>query len=263
MRLTSHLSWAAPPNWYGTVYQWWRRTYEHPSFPGKKANLVLATGHYPDNPIYAHGYGRYPPGHPGNNLDLPRGPGNNIDQNGPDGNNQSHSRKLYNKPVKSDLVALSSHKKPETTILSPNISRPASLEYAQVPNMRPDDPIPLPSKSAQTSALKSYQNILKSSPEFVGEFEARFSAWKKTWRSDPFSSCARDHEFKKLLSMGPKILPLVVYKLLERSNFKAVYLYNDLEKNKKYRVDPDDVVNFLVLQRQNNLIIDINEGRKW
>lgn len=30
-----------------------------------------------------------------------------------------------------------------------------------------------------------------------------------------------------------------------------------------YRIDPHDVLNFLVLQRQQNLIIDINRDREW
>lgn len=38
---------------------------------------------------------------------------------------------------------------------------------------------------------------------------------------------------------------------------------NALEDNTEYLIDPNDVLNFLVLQRQQNLIIDINKDREW
>ncbi|KAI0193459.1 hypothetical protein F4808DRAFT_442219 [Astrocystis sublimbata] len=63
--------------------------------------------------------------------------------------------------------------------------------------------------------------------------------------------------------MGREFTPLVVHQLLDPSNFTAVFLYNALERDTRYRVDPDDQLNFQVLQRQSNLIIDINEGRMW
>lgn len=34
---------------YGSIYQYWRRTSRHPSFPGYDHNIVPATGHYPDD----------------------------------------------------------------------------------------------------------------------------------------------------------------------------------------------------------------------
>lgn len=82
--------------------------------------------------------------------------------------------------------------------------------------------------------------------------------------------------------MGKDILPLVNYILLDEDNFTAVFLCkrhcnvskfmqlnmnqitdNALESDTRYRVDPEDVLNFLVLQRQQNLIVEINKDRKW
>ncbi|RMZ83627.1 hypothetical protein DV738_g1135, partial [Chaetothyriales sp. CBS 135597] len=244
---------------YGKIYQRWRRTADHPSHPGKEGNAILAA-HYPDDPIFQHGYGKLPPGHPDNTIGLPEPP---------NGNNESGSGKSHS------VVAISSQKKPQTTSdphrtglmshTAPETALPGSSEYARVPNMGPYEAIPPPSQAAQIAAMEAYQKLFRSCPKLVEAFEARFSAWKKTW-SSCHSSIARDRcdvdEFEKLLSMGPKILPLVVHKLLDRRNFTTVYLYNALEKNKKLRVNPWDVLNFLVLQRQSNLIIDINERRK-
>jgi hypothetical protein len=38
---------------------------------------------------------------------------------------------------------------------------------------------------------------------------------------------------------------------------------NTLERDNKCKVDPYDLINFLCLQRQSNLIVDINNKRKW
>ncbi|KAI0977521.1 hypothetical protein F4678DRAFT_413336 [Xylaria arbuscula] len=140
------------------------------------------------------------------------------------------------------------------------------MEYAQVSEMGPYDPIPPPSQAAQESAISHYDNITKSYPTLVEEFESRFYAWKSTWHPS-LSSNARERclvdEFETLVDMGPKILPLIVHQLLDKDNFTAVFLYNELEQDTKYLIDPNDVLNFLVLQRQSNLIVDINLGRKW
>ncbi len=38
---------------------------------------------------------------------------------------------------------------------------------------------------------------------------------------------------------------------------------NALERDTRYLIDPSDILNFLVLQRQNNLIVELNQGRTW
>ncbi|KAM3484069.1 hypothetical protein MY8738_002508 [Beauveria namnaoensis] len=116
-------------------------------------------------------------------------------------------------------------------------------QYAQVPTMKAYDPITSPSQAAQTSAVNCYKRLESASP----------TAEDRCYTS----------EFDKLVAMGKEILPLVNYMLLNDDNFTAVFLYNALEDDTRYRVDPDDVLNFLTLQRQQNLIVDLNRDRKW
>lgn len=139
---------------YGSIYQHWRRTLNHPSFPGKEHNLVRPTGHYPNDPIFMSGHGRRPPGHPGNTIGLPgyHNGNNNLPE-----------------PASS---ALSEKWQP--------LSR-SRRKYAQVPRMRAHDPIPLPSRAAEESAVKGYEKIRKASPKLVTAFENCFYAWQKTW----------------------------------------------------------------------------------
>jgi hypothetical protein len=40
-------------------------------------------------------------------------------------------------------------------------------------------------------------------------------------------------------------------------------LDNALEKDDTYKVSPKDVTNYLVLQRHANLIVEINDGRRF
>jgi hypothetical protein len=69
-------------------------------------------------------------------------------------------------------------------------------------------------------------------------------------------------EFEVLVQLGAKIMPLVVKKLAESSyNFPGVFLYNRIEASKDFRVAPNDYINFKVLQRQANLIVDMNLER--
>ncbi|KAI1175616.1 hypothetical protein F4777DRAFT_318255 [Nemania sp. FL0916] len=150
---------------------------------------------------------------------------------------------------------------------APQSSRTGS-EYAQVPKMRPFDPIPPPRQDAVEWVIRAYNTLLESAPSLVREFEARFETWQNTWHEtfktqSAARACCDVDEVNPLLNMGSQIIPLVLYQLLDPGNFVAVYLYNRLEKDRKYLIDPGDVLNFLTLQRQNNLIIDINYGREW
>ncbi|KAI0431602.1 hypothetical protein F5Y09DRAFT_340447 [Xylaria sp. FL1042] len=221
---------------YGSIYQYWRRTPEHPSFPGKRHN-IRPPAHHPEDLMFGGGWGKHPPGHPGNNIGLP-GFGH------PDYRGTQTSFTGAKSASKSSIAV-----------------------YAQVSQMKGNDPIPPPSRASQEWAIWSYKSILKSCPTLVKEFQARFHAWQATW-DDPTKITGpnvRDRcnvaEFDKLLEMGSRILPLVVYKLLDPYNFTGVYLCsvvdNALERDTQYLIDPHDVLNFLVLQRQSNLIIDI------
>lgn len=59
---------------YGSIYQTWQRSSDHPSWPGQEGTTVPAKGHRPDDKIFERGTGAYPPGHPGNDIGLPGGP---------------------------------------------------------------------------------------------------------------------------------------------------------------------------------------------
>ncbi|KAF1960962.1 hypothetical protein CC80DRAFT_544358 [Byssothecium circinans] len=130
-------------------------------------------------------------------------------------------------------------------------------EYRQLPKMNPYDPIPAPSLAAADSAEKLYSDIMAVFPGLVADFDPKWTAWSETWfpseRTDEklhsssglWSSSASDRclvtEFEELLVLGPKIIPLVVYKLaIGPQNCFGVQLYNELEEDKDYLVDPAD-----------------------
>lgn len=168
---------------YGSIYQHWRRTSEHPSFPGKMGNLVPATGNYPNDPIFASGYERAPPGHPGNTVWLPDGyEGDSQTQQNP-----KESRRDSKKP--GGLFSSLKSGKPREEQRAPKAADPRSRraapapaqKYAQVYAMQPYDPIPLPTRAAQEWAVSNYKSVLKSSPGLVKKFEARFYAWQRSW----------------------------------------------------------------------------------
>ena len=46
-----------------------------------------------------------------------------------------------------------------------------------------------------------------------------------------------------------------------KESFPGVYLYNQIEASKDFRVAPNDHLNFCVLQRQAHLIVDMNLER--
>ncbi|GAW20235.1 hypothetical protein ANO14919_097340 [Xylariales sp. No.14919] len=255
----------APTIQYGSLYQYWCRTPEHPSFPGQKGNTV-PRGHYPHDKIFEYGEGKNPPGHPGNDMGLP---------NPRHGNNQSSQSKSAGgsntRPVAAPVqktARAASGSIHRASHMSQASSGPAR-GYARVSQMEAHDAIPPPNEAARDSVISAYIRFTQLNPAVVKSFENRFEAWQNTWympvrasSSDAKVRC-KVPEFEKLLEMGPKILPLIVCKLLDRKNFTAVFLYNALERDTKYLIDPSDVLNFLVLQRQNNLIIDINQDRKW
>jgi len=95
-------------------------------------------------------------------------------------------------------------------------------------------PASLPAVNEDLKAVKLH-DAAKAVPAPVREeFHALFHAWKKTWFADAmaFSSDTLDrgntHSYRKLLAMGPEILPLVVKELDNPENFIAVQLYDDL-----------------------------------
>lgn len=172
---------------YGSVYQYWRRTPEHPSFPGKEHNLVPSTGHYPDDPIFAFGYGKRPPGHPGNDLGLPRfnDSGRLIPASGDERARKSGG--FFSR----DAQKLDKLSRPSATPALAGPSTSSRRGFAQVPRTRPHDPIPAPSKSAADWAVQVYKGILRSHPKFVKDFEKKFYAWQRVWHSPKLGAVSR------------------------------------------------------------------------
>ncbi|KAM4064925.1 hypothetical protein HRG_012783 [Hirsutella rhossiliensis] len=114
--------------------------------------------------------------------------------------------------------------------------------------MNPHDRIPKADPAAADSAEQLYSSINNAYPGALVDFEAKWQAWQKTWFPANSPSSSRSYPSS--------------YKLASRSdNFRGVDLYNELEKNKGYLVDPSDPLNYNVLQRQANLIVDINYER--
>ncbi|ACL04134.1 conserved hypothetical protein [Desulfatibacillum aliphaticivorans] len=78
----------------------------------------------------------------------------------------------------------------------------------------------------------------------VEAFENRFSAWKETWKSghrillSNTSYVRHSNEFVELAGMGKEIMPLLIEKLVEPDNFRALHLYDALQTDKFLKVLP-------------------------
>lgn len=99
--------------------------------------------------------------------------------------------------------------------------------YPKPPRMDQWAPVPAPSSAAVASANDMYEKVKARAPPLVNGFKQKFDAWKKTWFKDdsPNSATrAQGKEFEALVALGPKIIPLIVYKLTEPGNFMAIVL---------------------------------------
>jgi len=100
--------------------------------------------------------------------------------------------------------------------------------------------------SAQKKILREH---LSQIPDDLRKaFDVAFNAWKETWfsgglaiSSDP-SDRTIGKDFDALISLGPKILPLVVEVLADPENFLALQLYDAIQPNPQLIVqfEPDD-----------------------
>lgn len=91
----------------------------------------------------------------------------------------------------------------------------------------------------QTAQL---QKLTSNVPAPLREtFETLFATWKGTWfagtlaRDSDTRARARGYAFKKLVDMGPSILPLVHEKMLDPKNFIAIELQDAIEPDKAGR----------------------------
>ncbi|KAI7782574.1 hypothetical protein LA080_013062 [Diaporthe eres] len=132
-------------------------------------------------------------------------------------------------------------------------------KYGEAPRMDPFAPVPPPSAAAVNSARDLYNKLKTTSPALAADFDTKYDAWRKTWFSNNDSpnsdTRATGPEFAALVALGPKIIPFVVYRLTSGKDFMAVVLYNKLETDICYKVDPKDILNSKVLQRHANLLL--------
>lgn len=105
---------------------------------------------------------------------------------------------------------------------------PSFKTYQKLPRMNPYDPVPPPSAAAVKSAKDLYLKLKTTFPDLAADFEKKYDAWKKTWfaGNDSANSATRatGPEFSALVALGPKIVPFVVYRLTNGSDFMAIEL---------------------------------------
>lgn len=90
--------------------------------------------------------------------------------------------------------------------------------FAKIPAARPE---------AVASAAKLYTQLETKYPDLVKDFKHKYGAWKKTWShhiSPNSADRATGPDFDALVTLGPKIVPLVVYQLTKPQEFMAVQL---------------------------------------
>lgn len=129
------------------------------------------------------------------------------------------------------------------------------------------EPVPPPADEAVVTANQLHGSLKISYGPAVSNFETLFDAWKATWNApemqlEPNSSTrAQGPAYDALVQLGPAVIPLVVQKLTDPSNFFAIHLYNALEQDEEAKVDPENVLDHNVVQRHANIIVDINHTR--
>ncbi|KAJ4306966.1 hypothetical protein N0V88_000339 [Collariella sp. IMI 366227] len=126
-------------------------------------------------------------------------------------------------------------------------------------------PIPPTERDAVAFAQTFYLKLKEAFPEYVKDFEQKYTAWTDNWSTpgtvyspDGLSQLA---EYELLAYLGPKTVPLVVHKLSNPTNFMVTGLYNHLETDPSAKISRSDALNFLTLNRQANLIVELNHER--
>ncbi|KAL2265488.1 hypothetical protein VTJ83DRAFT_6588 [Remersonia thermophila] len=129
-------------------------------------------------------------------------------------------------------------------------------------------PVPGLDPEARAFAERIYYELKAAFPAFVADFESKFGVWRRRWfdvqassSADSVLECCELPEYDAVLLLGPKTIPLVVYELCNPQNSFATVLYNHLETDPAVKVSPKDVLNYLTLDRQANLIVELNHER--
>jgi len=87
-------------------------------------------------------------------------------------------------------------------------------------------------------------------PGYAANLDVVFKKGKETWLKEESDSTSKyssqsfeqGTEFEALVVMGPKIIPLILHKLLDEENFVAVELYNVLGKDSTFKVDCKSII---------------------
>jgi hypothetical protein len=83
--------------------------------------------------------------------------------------------------------------------------------------------------------------------ELRTRFDELYRNWRRTWerpdiRVSSNSKAVKDsYEFRALASLGPKVLPLIVDKLLQPNEFFALQLYDTIERRGNLREENRDL----------------------
>ena len=115
----------------------------------------------------------------------------------------------------------------------PNIS--ISLTRTQIDEIKELVKKANPEISFTTEEVNMIKQEVAKFSSLKNEFDLLFERWKYEWNYGymQFSNNTRDaltmQEFKDLVALGKSILPLVVEKMLDKSNFFAVRLYEELQ----------------------------------
>jgi hypothetical protein len=144
-----------------------------------------------------------------------------------------HCLNELNGPVYGHVIAYYSWK----LVIGPKIPLPKYLiDYMKVKRVYTKEEIAV------------IKNLIKAIPAAsVADFEKKFRAFKNSWfkaslssSSDPYARAASG-EFRELTAMGKEIIPLLINKLMDESNFLALAAYEKLaDKKMVIRIDAND-----------------------
>ncbi|KAK0721317.1 hypothetical protein B0T21DRAFT_351282 [Apiosordaria backusii] len=89
------------------------------------------------------------------------------------------------------------------------------------------------------STNRLYLCLLETFPNYVQDFQAKWNDWQQAISAKDSSTWSSVPSFTTLTTLGPKIIPLVVYQLaLNQNDNTAVHLYTTLETNPFYLPGP-------------------------
>ncbi|KAK4248342.1 hypothetical protein C7999DRAFT_40482 [Corynascus novoguineensis] len=95
------------------------------------------------------------------------------------------------------------------------------------------------SDQALHSAQSLFLKLKEAFPSYAADFDTKWQRWQQAISptSDP-STWSSVAEFDALVALGPKAIPLVLWKLaMNLEDVTAIYLYNKLEKDTAYLVN--------------------------